>query len=153
MIDVKLLKQLREETGVSYTLCKKALEEAKGDIKKAKQILYKAGAERVTQKLTQIVNEGAIFSYVHHNKKVASLVELFCQTDFVARNKEFQYLGQELAMQVASLSPQNVDELMQQEYIREPEKKIDHLIKEFILKLGENIKVGRILRWGLGINK
>lgn len=150
MIDVNKLKQLREETGVSYSLCKKALVEAKGNIEKAKEILYKHGAERVNKKLQKTVHEGALFSYIHHNKKIASLVELLCETDFVARTQEFQLLGQELAMQIAFSAPADTEKLLDQEYIKDPKKKIGDLVKEHILTLGENIKINRIIRWQIG---
>ena len=76
-------------------------------------------------------------------------MEIACETDFVSGNKEFQHLGQEIAMQVASLKADNVEELMSQEYIRDPEKKINDLIKEAVLKFGENIKIKRIVHWEL----
>lgn len=150
MIDYQKLKKLREETGVSFSLCKKALEETKNDIEKAKKKLNEWGAEKATEKQERATTQGAIFSYVHHNKKIASLVELMCETDFVSGNAEFQKLGMEIAMQVASLPVKNVKELETQEYIRDPGKKISDLIKESVLKFGENIKIGRILRWTLG---
>lgn len=150
MLDIKKLKQLREETGVSFALCKKALEETKNDIEKSKKLLDKWGAEKVTQKSGREASEGGIFSYVHHNKKIASLVQLMCETDFVAKNPEFQTLGQELAMQVASIPATDEKELMTQEYIRDPAKKIADLIKEAVLKFAENIKIGKFLRWKMG---
>ena len=147
MYDIKKLKSLREETGVSFSLCKRALEEAKNNISDAKKLLSKWGIEKADAKSDRKTGVGAIFSYVHHNKKVASLIEVNCETDFVSGNMEFQKLGSELAMQVASLKSETVDELLQQEYIRDPSKKISDLIKEAILKFGENIKVNRTVRW------
>ncbi|MCL4364196.1 elongation factor Ts [Patescibacteria group bacterium] len=144
--DIKKLKQLREETGVSFSLCKKALEETNNDINEAKKMLTKWGADKVKDKASRETAAGALFSYVHHNRKVASLIELLCETDFVSGNKEFQNLGQELAMQIASLKAETVDELMKQEYIRDPSKKISDLIFEAVLKFGENIKVGKLIR-------
>ena len=105
----------------------------------------------MAKKATNITQEGAIFSYVHHNKKIASLVEIVCQTDFVAKNEEFQKLGQEIAMQVASINANTVEELLNQEYIRDPSKKISGLLNEAALKFGENIKITRFLRWQLGL--
>ncbi|OFW35026.1 hypothetical protein A2866_00885 [Candidatus Roizmanbacteria bacterium RIFCSPHIGHO2_01_FULL_39_8] len=150
MVDIDKLKQLREETGISIALCKKALEESGNDIKKSKSLLSKWGIEKVKDKSTRITGQGSIFSYVHHNKKVASLLELLCETDFVSQNKEFQTLGQEIAMQVASLPANTLEELMSQVYIRDSSRKISDLIKEAVLKFGENIKIGRFLRWKLG---
>ncbi len=147
MYDIKKLKTLREQTGVSFSLCKKALEETDNDMEKSKKLLSKWGADKVKDKESRKTNAGAVFSYVHHNKKVATLVELLCETDFVSGNKEFQNLGQELAMQVASLKAEDVKELMDQEYVRDPSRKISDLIKEAVLKFGENIKINRIIRW------
>ncbi|MFH0979902.1 MAG: elongation factor Ts [Candidatus Roizmanbacteria bacterium] len=146
MYDIKILKKLREETGVSFSFCKKALEEAKNNLKEAKRLLTKWGTDKVKDKADRKTNAGAIFSYVHHNKKVASLVELLCETDFVSANKDFQHLGTELAMQIASLKAEKVEELLKQEYIRDPSKKISDLIKEAVLKFGENIKINKIIR-------
>jgi len=150
MFDIKKLKQLREETGVSFAMCKKALEETKNNIAKSKPLLAKWGAEKVTEKATKKTSNGAIFSYVHHNKKIASVVELLCETDFVAKTQEFQKLGTELAMQVASIPTESSDKLLKQEYIRDPKVRISDLIKDAVLKLGENIKIGKFLRWKLG---
>jgi elongation factor Ts len=150
MIDYSKLKQLREETGVSFSICKKALEETNNNIENAKKKLTEWGAKKAAEKSERKTSQGGIFSYVHHNKKIASLVELMTVTDFVSGNKEFQHLGTEIAMQVASVPADSVKELLKQEYIREPEKTINDLIKDAVLKFGENIKVGRILRWNLG---
>ncbi len=147
MYDIKLLKKLREETGVSFSLCKKALEESKSDLAKAKKLLNLWSGDKATSKADRKTSAGAIFSYVHHNKKVASLVELASETDFVSGNKEFQALGQELAMQAASIPAENVEGFLKQEYIRDPGKKVSDLVKEAVLKFGENIKINRIIRW------
>lgn len=147
MYDIKLLKQLREETGVSFSLCKKALEESKNSVAEAKKLLSRWGADKAADKADRKTAAGAIFSYVHHNKKVASLIQLACETDFVSGNKEFQALGQELAMQVASIQSETPEELMNQEYIRDPSKKVSDLVKESILKFGENIKIEKLVRW------
>lgn len=147
MYDIKLLKQLRQETGVSFSLCKKALEESKNNLTKAKKLLTLWGGNKAASKAERLTAAGAIFSYVHHNKKVASLVELASETDFVSGNKEFQALGQELAMQAASIPAEKVEDFLNQEYIRDPAKKVSDLIKEAVLKFGENIKINRIIRW------
>lgn len=149
MYDIKKLKQLREETGISFSLCKKALEEGKNNLDEAKKLLKKWGIAKAKDKSGRSTNAGAIFSYVHHNKKLASLIELACETDFVSGNKEFQVLGQELAMQVSSVLAETNDEFLNQEYIRDPTKKISDLIKEAVLKFGENIKVVKFVRWSV----
>ncbi len=149
MYDIGKLKQLREETGISFSLCKKALEESKNNLDVAQKLLKKWGVVKAKDKSDRITAAGAIFSYVHHNKKVASLIELACETDFVSGNKEFQTLGQELAMQVASVRAETNEEFFNQEYIRDPSKKISDLIKEAVLKFGENIKVVKFVRWNV----
>lgn len=149
MYDIKKLKQLREETEVSFSLCKKALEESKNDMTLAKKLLSKWGVAKAQDKSGRSTGAGIIFSYVHHNKKVASLIQLACETDFVSGNKDFQALGQELAMQVASVMSETNEELLDQEYIRDPSKKISDLIKDAVLKFGENIQVVKFVRWSV----
>jgi len=151
MTNISLLKQLREETDVSFSLCKKALEESKDNLDAAKKLLTQWGAEKVKDKSQRKTSQGAIFSYVHHNKQIAALVEILCESDFVASNANFQNLGREIAMQIASLNPQKVEQLLSQEYIRDPKKKIEDLIKDAVLKFGENIKISRFMRWELGV--
>ncbi len=149
MIDYQKLKQLREETGVSFSTCKKALEETKNDIAKAKETLKRWGSEKASQKAGRVTSQGIISAYVHHNRKIAGLIELGCETDFVANNQEFQTLGQEIAMQAASLpsETQTVEDFLKVEYVRDPAKTAGDLIKEAILKFGENIRLKRFLKW------
>lgn len=149
MIDYKKLKKLREDTGVSFSLCKKALEETKNDITRSKKLLEDWGSEQITKKIGRSTSEGAIFTYVHHNKKIASMIELLCETDFVANNPAFSKLGQEISMQLASMKTDKVEKLLDQEYIRDPSKKVKDLMQEAIMKFGENIKINRIIRWCL----
>lgn len=149
-VDFSKLKLLREKSGVSFSLCKKALEETGNDMAASQKLLTKWGADKLADKSGRSTSQGAIFSYVHHNKKIATLIEIQCETDFVANNEEFQKLGTDLAMQLASLPADTVEELLEQEYIRDPSKKMSDLFKETALKFGENMKVTRILRWTLG---
>ncbi|PIZ65824.1 elongation factor Ts [Candidatus Roizmanbacteria bacterium CG_4_10_14_0_2_um_filter_36_9] len=149
-IDYTKLKQLREETKVSFSLCKKALEETSNDIDSAKKKLNAWGIVKAGKKADRATNAGGIFSYVHHNKKIASLVELQSETDFVSGNVDFQKIGAELAMQVASFPAKDVVELLAQNYLREPDKTIEAFLQEAILKFGENIRVSRFERWELG---
>lgn len=147
MYTIKNLKKLRQETGVSFILCKKALEEANDNIKKAKEILKKNSQISFEAKKRKKTENGAIFSYVHHNQRIAVLVELFCQTDFVAKNLEFQKLGNDLAKQIASMDPKNKKELLNQPFIKNQSETVASLIKQYILKLGENIKIGKFVRY------
>ena len=149
-LDLKKLKQLREMSGVSYALCKKALEESNNNLEEAKKKLTTLAGAKIAEKSTRSTSQGGIFSYVHHNSKIAAFVEMQTETDFVSGNAEFKKLGQELAMQIASVPAKDVEEFLQQDYIREPSKKMADLLKEAVLKFGENIKVARFLRWELG---
>lgn len=153
MVDYKKLKALRDKTGISISLCKKALVETKNNLHEAEKLLNKWGAEKVKDKVKKTTMQGALFSYVHHNRKVVSVVELLCETDFVAANSNFLKLGQELAMQVASSPVKANSELEKQQYIRDPSKKISDLIKEAVFKFGENIKIGKFSRWELGVSQ
>ena len=150
MVDYNKLKQLREETGISFSSCKKALEESNDNIAKAKELLKQWGEVTVAKKAGRETAQGSIFTYVHHNRKIASMVELLCETDFVSGNEEFRLMGQEIAMQAATIRSAAVDEFLQSEYIRDPSKKVIDLIKEAVMKFGENIKLNRILRWQIG---
>lgn len=148
-IDVKLIKQLREETQASIADCRKALEEAKGDYKKAISWLEKHGIEKAEKKAERNTAQGLIESYIHQNGKVGVLLEILCETDFVARTEEFKNLAHEVAMQVAAMDPKDVDELLKQEYIRDNTKTIQDMIKATIGKLGENIVVKRFTRFAI----
>lgn len=148
--DLTALKKLREMTGVSFSVCKKALEETANDIEKAKALLTKWGEKKAADKADRATGQGVIASYVHHNRKVAAMIELNSETDFVSGNDEFRQLAGEIAMQVATMNPETVEELLTQAYIREPKKTIGDLIKDAILKFGENTKISRMMRWEIG---
>ena len=147
-IDVEAIKKLRELTGAGIADCREALEEAKGDLKKAQEWLKKKGVEKAEKKADRETGQGRVFSYVHGGK-IGVLVTLLCETDFVAKTDEFNNLGKELCLQVASMKPKNVAELLKQEYIRVPAVTIEAMIKSVIGKLGENIKVGEYGRISL----
>lgn len=149
-LNTKLIKKLRESTGAPVIRVKKVLDEVKGDEKKALKILQKEGFEKAAKRSERETGQGVIETYVHHSGKVASVVELLCETDFVARNDVFKNLAHDLALQVASMGAKNAEELKKQDFIREPGKKIDDLVKEAIAKTGENIRIGRIFRIELG---
>lgn len=129
---------------------KKVLEETGGNEKEAEKILKKEGFEKAEKRAQRETSQGLIEVYVHHSGKVASVVELLCETDFVARNKIFRQLAHNLALQVASMGAKTANELANQEFIKDPTKKISDLVKEVIVKTGENIRIGRIYRIELG---
>jgi len=146
-IDIKLIKQLREETQVSIADCTKALEEAKGNFGKAIELLKKRGIERAEKKASRETAQGLIEAYVHQNGKVGVLLEILCETDFVARTEDFKRLAHEVAMQIAAMNPKDVETLLKQEYIRDGSVTIENLIKQTIGKLGENIVIKQFTRF------
>lgn len=146
-IDVKLIKELRDETQASIADCRKALEETNGDYKKALDWLKNHGMQKAEKKADREVSQGLIESYIHQNGKVGVLVEILCETDFVARTDDFKKLAHEVAMQVAAMNPKDVDTLLKQEYIRDGSVTIEQLVKQTIGKLGENIVIKRITRF------
>ncbi|OGF99154.1 translation elongation factor Ts [Candidatus Gottesmanbacteria bacterium RBG_13_37_7] len=150
MITIDQLKKLREKTGAGVMDCKRALEEAKGDEKKATDLLNKWGVEKAAKKEDRETKAGAIDSYIHLDGRVGVLMEIQCETDFVARTDDFKSLSHELCLQIASMEPKDVKALLKQEYIRDPSVKIGDLIKRTIGKLGENIQIIRFTRFQLG---
>lgn len=146
-IDIKLLKKLREETSASVADCRKALEEAKGDYNRARVWLKKHGIEKAGKKEGRQTSQGIIDSYIHMGGRVGVLLELLCETDFVAKTSDFKNLSHELCMQIAAMNPKDVATLLKQEYIRDNSMTIADLIKSIIGKLGENIVVKRFERF------
>lgn len=140
------LKQLREETGLSVMECKKALDQAGGNLEKARELLRSMGKRVAEKKHDREVGEGLIDGYLHSTGKVGVLVDVRCETDFVAKSDDFKSLCHELALQVASMNPENEEELLGQQYIKDPSKKVRDLLEGAIAKLGENIVVKRIVR-------
>lgn len=149
-INLELLKKLRNESGISLADCRKALEETDNNYEKAKDWLKKHGLEKADKKSDREVGQGLVESYIHQNGRVGAIVEILCETDFVARTQEFKHLTHEIAMQVSAMNPKDVASLLKQEYIRDSSKTIESLIKETIAKLGENIVVKKFQRLALG---
>lgn len=146
-VDITLLKRLRNETLVSIADCRKALEETNSDYKKALLWLQKHGIEKAEKKGDRKTSQGLVECYIHQNGRVGAMIEILCETDFVARTSEFKILAHEISMQVVAMNPKDVDSLLKQEYIRDGSKTIGNLIKETIAKLGENIVLKRIQRF------
>ncbi|MCK5476021.1 MAG: translation elongation factor Ts [Candidatus Pacebacteria bacterium] len=192
MVTAQEVKSLRDRTGVSMMQCKKALEESSGDIEQAIKILQKSGSKVADKKSGRTATEGYIGSYIHSNGKVGVLIEINCETDFVAKNEDFKELSHDLAMHIAASDPKYVsyeqidpeemkkkkeelaeevkkenkpediavkivegkvkkyfDEvcLMTQQYVKDPDLTVEHLIVKKIAKLGENIKISRFERF------
>jgi len=164
-ISIEAVKELRNRTNVGIADCNKALLETGGDMEKAIEFLKQRGAAIAEKKKDAAVTEGVIEAYVHHTRHIGTLVELNCETDFVARTDEFRKLARDLAMQIAAASPQFISSedmppeaeadpqivcLLSQPFIKDPTKTVQEIIAETIAKLGENVKVGKFARFELG---
>jgi len=146
-IDIELIKKLREETGVAIIRIREVLEEVGGDEKKALVILKKEGFDKAEKRENRETSEGKIFVYAHHTGKVVGMVELLCETDFVAKTDLFESTGKDLAMQVASMGSEDLEK---QDYVKDGSKKVSELIKELKAKTGESVRIGRVFRVELG---
>jgi elongation factor Ts len=144
------VKKLRDLTGARVLDCKNALEEAKGDFKKAETIVAKKGLARAEKNQDRETAAGMIAQYVHTNGKVAALIELRCDTDFVAQNVEFKQLGKDIAMQIVAMNPEDVEELLSQEFIKDASTTIEQLVKALSGKIGEKMVISRFTRFELG---
>lgn len=123
-LDMELVKKLREQTGISILECKKAIEESGGDLTKAAEILRKKGFEKAKAKSSRVTNQGAIGSYIHMKGKIGVLLELGCETDFVAKNEDFLQLIKDIAMQIAAMNPRFIAEKDIPAAVLEKEKEI-----------------------------
>jgi elongation factor Ts len=164
-VSVQAIKELRELTGVGMLDCKNALEEADGDLEKAKQILRRRGIAVAEKRAGRETAQGLVQAYIHPDGRLGALVELNCETDFVARTDEFKALAHDLAMQVAATEPRYVSPeelppdsdgdprdlcLLAQPFIKDPNRSVQDLINDSIAKTGENIRVRRFQRFQLG---
>jgi elongation factor Ts len=149
MITAEEIKKLRELTGVSVMQCKKALEEAGGDMEQAKIILRKISKATADKKQDRTLGAGTVASYVHNQGEIGTILELNCETDFVARNEDFKQLARDIAMHVAAMNPENTEELLEQEFIKSPDKTIKNLIEEAVQKFGEKTEIGRFARFSV----
>ena len=156
-VSVEDIRKLRAMTGAGILDCRNALQEADGDNSKAQSILRAKGLASVAKKASRAAAEGMVESYIHSGSRIGVLLELNCETDFVARTDEFRELAHDLAMQVAAMDPDIVraddgDEgvsLMEQSFVKDPSKSIQDLVNDAIAKLGENIQVRRFIRYAL----
>jgi elongation factor Ts len=164
-ISTQTIKELREKTGAGVIDCKNALVDCEGDFAKACEILEKRGIAIAAKKADRVARSGLIENYVHLGGRIGAMVEVNCETDFVAKTDEFKNLAHDLALQVAAMSPlylsrEDMPEgseeepevvcLLLQASIKDPSKTIKDLITETIAKVGENIKVNRFVRYELG---
>ena len=194
-IDAAVVKNLREKTGAGMMDCKKALVETAGDIEKAIDFLRKSGISKAEKKGERTAKEGLVFSYIHHGGRLGVLLELNCETDFVAKTDGFSDLANNISMQIAATNPLSIsrDEidqsvldrekeifadqakesgkpdniidkivdgkvekyfaescLLEQQYIKDPDRKVFDLITESVATLGENIVINRFIRFAIG---
>lgn len=194
-IDATVVKNLREKTGVGMMDCKKALVETAGDIEKAIDFLRKSGISKAEKKGERTAKEGLVFSYIHHGGRLGVLLELNCETDFVAKTDGFSDLANNISMQIAATNPlsisrEEIDQsvldrekeifadqakesgkpdnlidkivdgkvekyfaescLLEQQYIKDPDRKVFDLITESVATLGENIVINRFIRFAIG---
>jgi len=150
MPGAKDVAKLRAETGAGVMECKKALQDAGDDYEKAKALIRTRGLAKAAKKSDREATQGVVESYVHAGGRIGALVELASETDFVARGEEFKQLARSIAMQVAAMEPTDVDELLKQDYIKEPGKTIGDLVTTLAASTGENVQVRRIARFELG---
>lgn len=148
-MDAKTVAELRAQTGAGVMDCKKALEESKGDFEKAKKILSSNAASIAQKKAQRATKHGLIESYVHGGR-IGVLLEIASESDFVAKNAEFKELAHQICLQIASMSPKSVDELLEQEFIMDSSQTVKDLIESKIAKIRENIKINRFIRFELG---
>ena len=164
-IPTNRIKELRDQSGAGIMACRNALLEAKGDMEKAAQILKQRNLLRVESKAKRSTTQGLIEAYIHTGGRIGAMVEVNCETDFVARTDEFKALAYNLAMQVAAIPPQFISPeeipegadvepqtacLLLQPYIKDLDKTVQDIIAETIAKVGENIRVSRFARFELG---
>ena len=194
-IDAKIVKELRDKTGAGMMDCKRALVETNGNLEKAVEALRKAGVSKAEKKGTRSAQDGLVYSYIHHGGRLGVLVEVNCETDFVAKTDGFKELVHNLAIQIAATNPVSVSReqvpeelvkseqdiyteqakyskkpdkviekivagkmdkyfqeicLLEQPFIKDPDKIVKDLIIESIATLGENISVGRYIRYAVG---
>jgi elongation factor Ts len=171
-ISVEAIKELRDMTLASVANCKKALEESSGDIKKAVAILRKKGLEVAAKRQDKGAKEGRVEAYIHHGNKIGVLLEVACETDFVARNEEFSAFSKDVAMQIAAADPEYIKKedvpaevleheknkedfykkhcLLQQPFIKDPSVTISDLLGGLLAKFGENISIKRFSRYHIG---
>ena len=148
-VDLKEVKRLRELTGVGITDAKAALVEAGGDFDKALAAMRKKGLTKAEKRAEREARAGLVGTY-SHDGRIGVVVEVNCETDFVAKTDEFKELVKDLCLHIAASEPADEKELLTQPFVKDPDKTVGDYIKEHIAKLGENIVVKRFKRFGLG---
>lgn len=149
-VTLEQIQKLREKTGYGVMDVKKALEEAAGDSKKAEVALQERGAVIAAKKADRATKSGRIEAYVHGEGKIGVMVEINSETDFVARNEDFAEFVHDIALQIASMNPNDLTELLAQPFIKDPGRTIEQLLYDQVGKIGENLSIRRFVRYELG---
>jgi elongation factor Ts len=171
-MSVDAIKELREATGCGIMECKRALADAKGNMDKAKELLRQRGLEMAQKKSSRAAREGRVEAYIHNGNKVGAVIEVNCETDFVARNEDFIQFTKDLVMHITAMSPKYIkkDEipeeilkaekdpvafvktncLLEQAFVKDTSKTVQDLLNEIVAKIGENILIGRFTRYKIG---
>ena len=164
-ISADAIKELRERTSAGIMDCKNALQDANGNMDQAIALLRERGIATVAKKASRAANEGLIETYVHAGGRIGVIVELNCETDFVARTDDFKELAHNIALQVAAMDPQAIDDeiplddldtsdgeprLLHQPFVKDSSQTIGNLVTDTVAKVGENIVIRRFVRYGLG---
>ena len=165
MVTAAQIRVLRDQTGAGIMDCKEALEGTDGDLDKAAEVLREKGLSDTAKRVGRATNEGVVEAYVHTGGRVGSIVELGCESDFVARTDEFRLMAHDLAMQVAAMSPAYLDRedmeegeerpaaqvaLLAQPFIKDSSSSVGDLVRELAAKMGENVRVIRFQRFAVG---
>ncbi|MBF0569498.1 MAG: translation elongation factor Ts [Candidatus Omnitrophica bacterium] len=172
MMSVDAIKELREATGCGIMDCKRALAEANGDMNKAKELLRQKGLEMALKKSGRAATEGRVEAYIHNGNKIGVIVEVNCETDFVGKNDDFIKFTKDLAMHIAAMAPKYIKKedvpaevlkaeedaaafvksacLLEQVFVKDTSKTVQDLLNELVAKIGENIVVGRFVRYKIG---
>ena len=147
MISAQQIKELRGETGAGVSDVKKALEESDGDVAKARAAIERRLGRQADKRQGRQTSAGLVEAYIHSNARIGSLVEILCETDFVARTPGFRTLAHDIAMQAAAMGGESSDDLMAQSYIKDPQKTVGEIVREAGGRFGEHIAIGRCARF------
>ena len=142
------VKNLREQTGAGVMDAKRALEEAGGDLTKAIQIIQAKGLIRAEKRIERTTSSGLIVSYIH-NDRIGVLLDIRCETDFVARTDDFRGLAHNIAMHIAAMNPENIKSLFAEPFIKDQSLSVENLVKGVIAKVGENIRIEKFCYYAL----
>lgn len=148
-ISMDQIKKLREITGARILDCQKALQEAEGDLDKAVAVVEAKGLARAEKNQDRETKVGYIATYTHNTGMVAAMVEMLCETDFVAANEDFRQMVRDIAMQVTAMGAESVEDLLAQDFIKDPEKTVELVIKTLSGRIGEKMILSRFQRFAI----